>query len=173
MPTEDDTLFSSYVSGGGYGGYSDFNPSDFNLEDFSDVDLAEGWQDYLDLDWDTNDPMDYAYEYAGSDFQETELDAFSQLKDLYQGFQSDIYGARNKLVKNTEKFDLTSGRMGLISGRRMSKRGDILTDSTEEQQSLFSNYLSERTGLAGTIDQAREEYLDFLIEQGETETGNG
>tara|TARA_R110002096_G_scaffold361670_2_gene554777 strand:- start:401 stop:910 length:510 start_codon:yes stop_codon:yes gene_type:complete len=165
----DDTLFSSYVSGGGYGGYSDFDPSDFG-EGFSDEDLGEGWQDYLDLDWAGNDPLGFASEYAGSDFQETELDAFSQLKDLYQGFQSDIYGSRNKLAKNTEKFDLTSGRMGLISGRRMSKRGDILTDSTEEQQSLFSNYLSERTGLAGTIDQAREEYLDFLVEAGEDES---
>ena len=107
----DDTLFSSYVSGGGYGGYSDFDPSDFG-EGFSDEDLGEGWQDYLDLDWAGNDPLGFASEYAGSDFQETELDAFSQ----------------------------------------------------------FSNYLSERTGLAGTIDQAREEYLDFLVEAGEDES---
>ena len=73
MPTEDDTLFSSYVSGGGYGGYSNFDPSDFG-EGFSDEDLGEGWQDYLDLDWAGNDPLEFASEYAGSDFQETELE---------------------------------------------------------------------------------------------------
>ena len=42
MPTEDDTLFSSYVSGGGYGGYSDFDPNEFG-DEFSDTAMNEQW----------------------------------------------------------------------------------------------------------------------------------
>ena len=157
------TLFSSYVSGGGYSGYGGFNPNEFTV---SNEDIETEWQDFLDNPiWDEEDISGYGSEYIDSDQYQDEQDAYTQLGDLYQGFQADMYGSRKKLTESTRSFDKTSGKMGLISGKRMTARKDILQDSTEAQQSLFSNYLSERTGLAGTIDQAREDYFDFLDEQ--------
>ena len=157
------TLFSSYVSGGGYGGYSGFDVSDFS-EEYSDEALQGKWEEFETWDWGTDDVPEWATEYTGSEFYESELDAYGQLGDLYQGFQADIFGSRSKLAKDTRKYDLTSGRTGLISGKRMAGRENILTSSADEQQSLFSSYLSERTGLAGTIDQAREDYWESIDE---------
>jgi|21_taG_2_1085346.scaffolds.fasta_scaffold19435_4 hypothetical protein len=163
------TLFSSYVSGGGYGGYSGFSSGQFDA-DYADEELGNIWEDFLGLDWGDEDPLAIGMSYEGSEFIDSERDARNQLTDLYSGFQADTFGARKKAAEQTKKFDITSGRTGLISGKRLSGREEILTDSAEEQQSLFSNYLSSRTGLAGTIDDARKDWVDWLESQ---EPGEG